>query len=161
MSSVLWIMRHGQAAPGHPDSQRALTEAGRQEVARMTAWLAETLDGALLARLQIAASPYVRAQQTATIVADHLGKSVETLNLITPDDPVEPVLDWLQANAMASPWLLISHMPLVGELTGRLVEGDPRSSFPMPTAAIAALEAEVWAAGCARLHAFRHPAELT
>ena len=99
MNSALWIMRHGQAAPGHPDSQRALTEAGRQEVARMAAWLAETLDEALLARLQIAASPYLRAQQTATIVADHLGKSVETLNSITPDDPVEPVLDWLQANA--------------------------------------------------------------
>lgn len=160
MSLALWIMRHGQAAPGHPDPQRPLTDVGRQEVARMSMWLAERLDEAQLARLQIAASPYRRAQQTATIVADRLGKPVQELALVTPDDPIEPVIDWLQAHALASPWLLVSHMPLVGGLTGRLVEGDPRHSLPMPTAAVAELEAEVWAAGCARLRAFRHPAEL-
>jgi phosphohistidine phosphatase len=161
VSLSLWIMRHGQAAPGHPDPQRPLTDTGRWEVARMATWLAETLDDAQLARLQIAASPYRRAQQTAAIVAEQLAKPVQELALITPDDPVEPVLDWLQAHAMASPWLLVSHMPLVGALTGRLVEGDSRSSLPMPTAAVAGLEAEVWAAGCAQLRVFRHPAELT
>ena len=161
MSLPLWIMRHGQAAPGHPDPQRALTEAGRREVARMAMWLAETLDEAQLARLQITASPYRRAQQTAAIVAEQLGKPVQELDLITPDDPVEPVIDWLQKHAMDSPWLLVSHMPLVGELTGRLVDGDARSNLPMPTAAIAGLESEVWAAGCAQLRVFRHPSELT
>lgn len=160
LSAGLWIMRHGEAAPGHPDPQRELTAHGRDEVARMADWLAATVESSQLAELRIAASPYRRAQQTADIVAERLGKSIETLGIITPNDPVEPVIDWLQDNAAATPWLLIGHMPLVGALTSRLVDGDPRGSRPMPTAAIAGLQAVVWAAGCARLVSFRHPGEL-
>ena len=127
----------------------------------MAQWLASMLDDAQQCSLYIAASPYLRARQTAEIVAAQLGRPAQELPLITPDDPIEPVLDWLQANAEVGPWLLVSHMPLVGALIGRLVDGDPRSSLPMPTAAIAGLEADVWAAGCAQLRVFRHPAELT
>ncbi len=125
----------------------------------MAEWLARSLTPSQAANLRIAASPYVRAQQTATLVAERLAKRIETLSLITPDDSVEAVIDWLQ---QADPvcWLLVSHMPLVGSLTGRLLERDPRSQLPMPTAAIVALEAEVWAAGCAELRTFRHPADF-
>ncbi|MBZ9560186.1 MULTISPECIES: phosphohistidine phosphatase SixA [unclassified Modicisalibacter] len=160
MTATIWIMRHGEAAPGRPDHLRELTEHGRDEARRMAGWLAGSLSEAQRRALRIVASPYRRAQQTAGIVAESLGKDVETLASITPDDPVAPVIDWLQVEAAATPTLLVSHMPLVGELTGRLVEGDRRSSLPMPTAAIAALEAEVWAAGCADLVAFRHPGDL-
>ncbi len=160
MNAPLWVMRHGEAGPGHPDPQRDLTDRGREEVSRMATWLAATLDSDVRAQLRIVASPYRRAQQTAQIVAARLDRPVETLALITPDDPLEPVIDWLQDNALQAPWLLVSHMPLVGALTGRLVEGDPRSSLPMPTAAVAVLEAEVWAAGCAQLTDFRHPADI-
>ncbi|SHF42485.1 phosphohistidine phosphatase, SixA [Modicisalibacter ilicicola DSM 19980] len=160
MTATLWIMRHGQAGQGHPDPRRELTGHGRAEVARMAEWLAESLDAAQRSRLHIVASPYTRAQQTAEIVAERLGGEVATLSLITPDDPVEPVIDWLQDGAHETPQLLVSHMPLVGALSARLIEGDPRSSLPMPTAAIAVLQAEVWAPGCARLSAFRHPADI-
>lgn len=164
MTQSLWIMRHGQAAIGRPDAQRELTAQGREEAALMADWLARSLSSSQAVDLRIAASPYLRAQQTATIVAERLGKRVETLALITPDDAVEAVIDWLQAEqaekAERTSWLLVSHMPLVGSLTGRLVEGDPRSQLPMPTAAIAALEADVWAAGCAELRTFRHPADV-
>lgn len=160
MSADLWIMRHGEAAPGSPDSQRELTAHGRDEVSRMADWLAATMESSQLAALRIAASPYRRAQQTADIVAERLGTPIETLAMITPNDPLEPVVDWLQDNAQQVPWLLVGHMPLVGALSARLVDGDPRGSLPMPTAAIAALQAEVWAAGCARLVSFRHPGEL-
>lgn len=162
MTSTVWIMRHGQAASGQPDDQRPLTEEGQREAARMGQWLFATLDEAQRRHLTIVTSPYLRARQTARIVADQLevDRPVEELPLITPDDPIEPVLDWLQAHVVDAPCLLVSHMPLVGSLTARLADGDPRSSLPMPTAAIAGLEAEVWAAGCARLTVFRHPAEL-
>jgi len=160
MSQSLWVMRHGQAAAGRPDEQRELTAQGREEVALMADWLARSLTPAQASELRIAASPYVRAQQTATIVAERLDKRVETLSSITPDDSVEAVLDWLQAEAKQTAWLLVSHMPLVGSLTGRLVERDPRSQLLMPTAAIAVLEADIWAAGCAELRGFRHPADF-
>lgn len=160
MSAALWIMRHGEAAPGSPDAQRELTAHGREEVARMADWLASTLDGSQHGELRVAVSPYRRARQTAEIVAERLDRPVEVLERFTPNDPLEPVVDWLQGNAASTPWLLIGHMPLVGALSACLVDGDPRASLPMPTAAIAALEADVWAAGCARLVAFRHPADL-
>ena len=158
--SMLCIMRHGQAVSGHPDAERDLTGHGRAEVARMAEWLVETLDAAHRIRLRIVASPYRRARQTAEIVAERLGGEFATLSLITPDEPVEPVIDWLQDEALEIPHLLVSHMPLVGALSARLVEGDPRGSLPMPTAAIALLQAEVWAAGCARMNAFRHPGDV-
>ncbi|SDM03714.1 phosphohistidine phosphatase, SixA [Modicisalibacter muralis] len=160
LNARLWIMRHGEAVPGHPDPQRELTAHGRDEVARVADWLAVTLEPSQQAALRIAASPYRRAGQTANIVAERLAKPVETLSLITPNDPIEPVIDWLQNEAQHVPWLLVGHMPLVGALTARLVDGDPRGSLAMPTAAIAALQAEVWAAGCAQLAYFRHPGEL-
>ncbi|WP_227368742.1 phosphohistidine phosphatase SixA [Halomonas sp. M20] len=155
----LWIMRHGEAAQGTPDSRRELTQRGRDEVSSMAKWLAASLDTSR-DRLRILASPYVRAQQTAAIVAEQLGTQVESLAMITPDDPVQPVIEWLQEDAQQGPLLLISHMPLVGRLSGRLVEGDLRSSLRMQTAAIAALQAEVWAAGCAELLDFRSPADI-
>lgn len=156
----LWIMRHGEAAQGHPDSRRELTPHGRAEVLRMAEWLAESLDAPRRTLLRIVASPYTRAQQTAVIVAEQLSTKVDTLATLTPDDPIEPIIDWLQEDAQQTPLMLVSHMPLVGTLSGRLIEGDPRSSQPMPTAAIAVLRAEVWAAGCAEMTDFRHPAEL-
>lgn len=159
MSASLFLMRHGEAGPGQPDSWRELTARGRKEAVRMAHWLASRLEAPEREALRIAASPYVRAQQTAAIVAEHLNAGVETLALITPDEPIDPVIDWLQGNSRQAPWLLVSHMPLVGALAARLVDGDPRSSLPMPTAGVAALEAEVWAAGCAQLKAFSHPAE--
>ncbi|WP_048308221.1 phosphohistidine phosphatase SixA [Halomonas sp. PR-M31] len=155
----LWIMRHGEAAPGHPDARRELTEQGHAEVMAMAKWLATTL-AASRDQLRIVASPYVRAQQTAAIVAEQLDTRADTLSMITPDDPIEPIIDWLQEKAQQTPLLLVSHMPLVGALSGRLVESDPRSSLRMPTAAIATLQADVWAAGCAELIDFRCPADL-
>ncbi|MFC3282983.1 phosphohistidine phosphatase SixA [Litchfieldella rifensis] len=162
MAERLWIMRHGEAGPGQPDPERQLTPHGKQEAARMATWLyASERFTSGRPPLRLAASPYRRARQTASIVAERLGIEVETLPLITPDAPIEPIIDWLQQHAMGAPWLLVSHMPLVGELTGRLVEGDMRARHGFPTAAIASLEADVWAAGCARLSDFHTPASIS
>ncbi|RXE48906.1 phosphohistidine phosphatase SixA [Chromohalobacter israelensis] len=159
--SILYIMRHGEAAPGTPDSERSLTEHGEQEARAMGAWLSEVLTDDVRHALRIVASPYRRAQQTARLVAAPLGLSVDTLPIITPDEPLEPVIDWLQQQVPETPCLLVSHMPLVGALVGRLVEGDVRASQPMPTASVAALEAEVWAAGCATLRQWQSPRDLS
>ena len=56
--------------------------------------------------------------------------------------------------------MLVSHMPLVGDLAGLLVEGAPAQGLGFPTAAIAELEADVWAAGCAQLKRFTQPSQL-
>ncbi|ERS89551.1 MULTISPECIES: phosphohistidine phosphatase SixA [unclassified Halomonas] len=157
MAERLWLMRHGEAAPGAPDPERALTDRGRLEVARMATWLAGQ-DGVGEARLL--ASPYRRARQSAAALAEALAREPETLSLITPDDPPGAVSDWLLEQPAGRPLILVSHMPLVGALTGLLVEGRADRGLGFPTAGVAELEAEVWAAGCARLARFVSPADL-
>ncbi|MCE9662659.1 phosphohistidine phosphatase SixA [Halomonas sp. M5N1S17] len=157
MSKRLLIMRHGEAGPGSVDAERTLTARGHAEAARMADWLQyQELDEA-----RILASPYVRARQTAEHVAASLEREVETLAIATPDDPPEAVSDWLLEQTDRGPLVLVSHMPLVGALTGLLVEGRSDRGLGFPTAAVAELEAEVWAAGCARLLRFMAPNDVT
>lgn len=147
MTGRLFIMRHGEAAPGHPDSERVLTARGHAEAERMAGWLESQSLGE--ARLHV--SPYRRALQTASPVARMLGVEPEVLPIITPDDSPTAVCDWLLANTGDAPMVLVSHMPLVGLLTELLTEGRAHHGLGFPTAAVAELESEVWAAGCARL----------
>ncbi|WP_304525954.1 phosphohistidine phosphatase SixA [Halomonas sp. I5-271120] len=159
MHETLWIMRHGQAAPGRPDAERSLTDEGHREGNFMAEWLAQRIADEGLATPRVLASPYRRAQQTATLMAERLGVEVETLPIITPDDPVGPILDWLIDTQEQSPGplLLVSHMPLVGVLTAQLTDGPRALGLGFPTAAIARLESDVFAAGCARLIGLEAP----
>ncbi|MCS2609981.1 phosphohistidine phosphatase SixA [Halomonas dongshanensis] len=155
----LLIMRHGEANPGYPDAARTLSAAGEGEVHKMAQWLR----GHIEHPVRLWASPYRRAQQTAGFLAEALGVSVETLSHITPDDAPEGVIDWLleEPSMQAEGYvILVSHMPLVGELTARLVEDASGRTLGFPTVAIAELDAEVWAAGCAQLKSFTEPSQL-
>lgn len=159
MPDVL-IMRHGEAAPGYPDHARRLTPRGEQEAEKIARWLAKRVADGEIPTPTIYASPYARAQQTAQRVCDALGTSLETLDFITPDDSPSAVSDWMLAQPEGAPMMLVSHMPLVGDLAGLLVEGSPALGVGFPTAAIAELEADVWAAGCAQLKRFTQPSQL-
>ncbi|MDR9438244.1 MAG: histidine phosphatase family protein [Halomonas sp.] len=152
-------MRHGEAASGRPDAERELTPCGEEEARCMGRWLA-TRDDLDLQRLRLLASPFVRAQQTAEWIAEPLGLTVEPLSIITPDDPSEAVVEWLLGEPDDRPLMLVSHMPLIAALVGLLVEGRGDRGPGFPTGAVAELDAEVWAAGCARLRGFTTPAEL-
>ena len=160
MNSVL-IMRHGEAAPGFPDHARPLTPRGEREADTMARWLASRVEQGELALPMLYASPYVRAQQTAQRISDALGAPLNTLSFITPEDPPSDVSEWLLTNRDDAPIMLVSHMPLVGDLAGLLVEGAPSQGVGFPTAAIAELEADVWAAGCAQLKRFTQPSQLS
>ncbi|MBR9903762.1 MAG: phosphohistidine phosphatase SixA [Gammaproteobacteria bacterium] len=154
------MMRHGEAAPGYPDQARRLTPHGELEAEKMARWLAERIAAGELPVPRVYASPYARAQQTAQTLCDALKTSLETLDFITPDDSPGAVSDWLLEQPEGAPIMLVSHMPLVGELAGLLVEGSPAQGVGFPTAAIAELEADVWAAGCAQLKRFTQPSQL-
>lgn len=159
MSEQLWIMRHAEAGGGFPDATRRLTPRGEGEARIMATWLAQTLEHSVRDSLRLLASPYQRAQQTADMIAEALNCEVETLPGITPDDSPAEVIEWLQQNT-GRPLLLVSHMPLVGDLTACLVDGVRSQGLGFATAAVATLETEVWAAGCARLLRFITPADL-
>ena len=156
----LLIMRHGEAAPGFPDHARLLTPRGQQEADSRARWLALRIEQGELPLPILYASPFVRAQQTAQRFSDALGTPLNTLDFITPDDSPAAVSDWLLSQPEGEATMLVSHMPLVGDLTGLLVEGVASQGVGFATAAIAELDADVWAAGCARLIRFTQPGEL-
>jgi phosphohistidine phosphatase len=66
---VIWLLRHGDAADGSPDSERPLTDKGRNQ-ARVAGEALKALGVELDACLT---SPKVRAADTATIACEALG----------------------------------------------------------------------------------------
>jgi phosphohistidine phosphatase len=66
---MIWLLRHGDAEDGSPDSERPLTEKGRGQ-ARAVGTALKALGVEIDACL---ASPKVRAAETARIVCEPLG----------------------------------------------------------------------------------------
>src|SRR5213596_848636 len=112
----LLVIRHGSAEDagrGVEDSRRALTDAGRKEMKEVSAGLAtivETLD-------VIAASPLVRAQQTAEIVAKRYDDlSVDTLDALSPGSDPAAIVEWLRHQSSAEVVAIVGHEPDLGSL---------------------------------------------
>ncbi|HEY0285485.1 MAG TPA: phosphohistidine phosphatase SixA [Pseudomonas sp.] len=149
----LWILRHGEAqSRAHSDAERELTTKGCEEVLSSTGYL-------LGQPLRwIIASPYVRAQQTAELVRQALGRDdpIITASWLTPDSDPRKVLDNLDLYA-GDDVLLVSHQPLVGTLIGLAIHGNMQQTQPMHTASLAELEGDFPLAAAMGLVSVRHP----
>jgi phosphohistidine phosphatase len=120
----LYFLRHGAAAPRAgwegDDSKRPLTDPGRAEVARMAGLLARSAP----ALDAVVTSPYLRASQTAEIVAQHLNLQ----DKVVSDERLEPGFDAARLGKLikqfpeAKALLLVGHEPdftmTIGEITG-------------------------------------------
>lgn len=120
----LYFLRHGAAASRADwegdDSLRPLTDQGREEVARMAGLLARSAP----ALDAIVTSPYLRASETADIVAQHL----DLQDKVVADDRLVPGFDagrlrkLLKKFPEAQALLLVGHEPdfttAIGALTG-------------------------------------------
>lgn len=150
----LWLLRHGQAGPyvRTGDHLRELTDRGRREVLHAAGHLlGESLDAILV-------SPYVRAQQTADLVHEALGRApaLITIDGITPDDDPREALRIL-AERREQSLLVVSHQPLLGALAGLLVHGHLQQPVAFNTATLAGLEGEMPLAGLMDLRVLHHP----
>lgn len=109
-----FLMRHCHPVPGaRDDAERGLTPAGRKQAEEMGAWLARQIG-----RVDtVITSPFARAVETAEIMADALGASIQRAPMVEPD--VKPSEAWAHIQAMAGYYadvLVVSHHPLVGHL---------------------------------------------
>lgn len=150
---TLFIMRHGEAhARASTDEARPLTERGKADVERV----AKTLSDELSEIDQLWVSPYLRARETAATVNGVLGRGIEPIvtELLTPDADWRTLCEQLQA-CEEEHLLLVSHMPLVGELIHFLTGAEP-GRYPMGTASIACLTMDVVAGGVAQQRWLRH-----
>lgn len=134
------------------DAARQLTPKGRRDVER----LGERLAGEGLDVQRIIASPYLRAQQTAGLLAAKLGGTdlLTTAPELQPDRSPGDAINLIHATALDTV-LIASHQPLVGRLLKLLVGKDDLP--PFAPACCAVVEADVLAAGCAELVSFMAP----
>lgn len=144
----IYVIRHAWAGhygdPDWPDdSQRPLTDAGRERFAAVVDALCQREFSPSL----IATSPYVRCRQTAQIVAERLAANggpnqieIAELDELTPGSDLKKVFRWTtKQNAESVAW--VGHAPDVGHLTAALL-GDKRLMIRFAKGACAALRVD-------------------
>jgi phosphohistidine phosphatase len=136
----LLIIRHGiaeEAAPGDDDSGRSLTSDGEKKMKSVAAGLqtiVETLD-------VIGASPLLRAQQTAKIVADAYGDlPIDTVDALSPGSEPSAIVDWLGQHASAKLVAIVGHEPHLGMLVTWFMTGAQNSRVELSKGGAALLE---------------------
>jgi phosphohistidine phosphatase len=123
----LYIVRHAIAVPrGTPgyedDSQRPLTDKGRRKMEKIVKGLRQfgiELD-------IILSSPYVRARDTAKILADEFNSKDQirfTDTLIPPGD-FQGLIDEIQEKYDVESLALVGHEPMLGHLISWLTSGN-------------------------------------
>jgi phosphohistidine phosphatase len=138
----IYILRHGIAQdgkPGHPDSERQLTDEGRD---RLRLVLRRAREGGAQPSL-ILTSPFVRAVQTAGVAAAELAYrgEVEKSNALTPDGSPYGVWDEIRARRSEPAILLAGHEPLLSAVVALLL-GAPAVRVEMKKAALVRVDVD-------------------
>ena len=123
----IYLIRHSNAVdPGTPgyedDSLRPLTEKGRDKMKK----IAETLKKIGVAPDLIVSSPYVRASQTASILAQVLKykEDVAYTETLAPMSEPEAVIREISEKFSVDELMLVGHEPNLSSLAGRLMVGN-------------------------------------
>lgn len=134
----VYILRHGKAddaGPGMGDADRRLSKKGREEIFAAGHWMAaQELRFDL-----IAASPLVRAQETATIIAECLGEKdcLVTWKVLAPGRNTDTVCRLIGKHPDVHAILLVGHEPLLSALISRIITGNENAAIAMPKGALA------------------------
>ena len=139
----LIIMRHAEAGPGMPDETRQLTAYGLSTLANAPLELRAELQQVT----QVFVSPYLRTRQTFERL--ETGLEFQTSPVLVPESNPEQVCALLQTLPEASTVFLVTHMPLVGWLSGYLQEGAGSYGSNFAPAQVEVLEMDYPAAGLA------------
>ena len=131
--------RDAFAASGRDDSERPLTESGRDKMRRVARGLRE-----LVPRIDLlASSPYVRAMQTAELVGEAYGiAEVRKVDALVPEAELPLFVSWVQRRSTAKVVAIVGHEPHLGELVTWLMSGLPESRVEMKKGGAALLEFE-------------------
>ena len=146
----LFILRHGDAENGFPDSQRPLSGYGRQQVISQAKQHSQRL-----ANIEsVITSPLIRACQTAEIVMSQTAIHCppQITDCLLPDAQVAAVEQLLEKNN-SQRILLVGHLPLLDRLINYFV-GD--SVARMATASLASLSMNHAYRGLATLNWIHH-----
>jgi len=121
----LYFFRHSKAVSRNVwdrnDSERPLTEDGREETARIAAFVARLglpIDA-------IMSSPYTRARETAHILAQHLNMPDRLVldERVAPGFDMKRLSDILKDHPDAGALVFVGHEPDFSNIVSRLVGG--------------------------------------
>lgn len=134
----VYILRHGKAedaVAGMADADRRLTKKGREDIAAAGRWMA-----AQGIRFDlIAASPLARAQETAEIIADCIGKRdvLVSWKVLAPGGNPDTVCRLLGKHTDNNAILLVGHEPLLSALVSRIITGGEDAAIAMTKGSLA------------------------
>ncbi len=162
----LYILRHAIAAErGLPeyedDSQRPLTSKGEKKMGK----IAEAMRALGLRFDLILSSPYLRAKQTAEIVARELDleKALKySDNLVPGADPAALISEIGEQHAGMDEILLVGHEPYLSSLISELIAGHSNVNIDLKKGGLCCLSVETLRYGqCAMLEWLLAPRQLT
>jgi phosphohistidine phosphatase len=161
----LYLLRHGLAVePGaadySKDSERPLTPKGERKLWK----IAEAMENLELSFDWVLTSPYVRARQTAQIVAEalELRKKLEMSENLTPAGSTKKLIETIQhREPLPEEVLLVGHEPFLSGLISLLVSGNNELLITMKKGCLCKLSAEALEHGrCASLEWLLTPKQL-
>jgi phosphohistidine phosphatase len=161
----IYLLRHGLAeerAPSGPgrDADRRLTPKGKRKVWRVAA----AMEALGLRFDAILSSPYVRARETAEIVAEafNLAGALSFVSALTPGGSHEMLVRALrELKPRPEAVLLVGHEPHLSEFASLLVSGSARGVLVLKKAGLCKLFTDSLTAGrCAVLEYLLTPKQL-
>jgi phosphohistidine phosphatase len=161
----LFILRHGLAvelgtAGCNKDSERPLTSEGERKLWR----IAKAMQALEISYDWILSSPYVRARQTAEIIAEALDlrKKLELSETLTPGGSARKLIDLLNHRTpRPEEVLLVGHEPSLSSLISLLVSGTTDASVEMKKGGLCKLATESLECGrCATLEWLLTPKQM-
>jgi phosphohistidine phosphatase len=159
----LYLMRHAiaaEAAENMEDSQRPLTDKGRKKLGK----IAHSLGKLNLTFDLILTSPYLRARQTAEVVADELNikeKLVVTSVNLAPPGLADQLVEEINTHEAVENLLIVGHAPCLSQLAGLLVAGDASLNINFKKGGLCKLSVGQLTYGrCATLEWLLTPAQL-
>jgi phosphohistidine phosphatase len=161
----LYLLRHGLAVElgTHgliKDSERPLTPKGERKLWR----IAEGMKALELTFELILSSPYVRARQTAEIIAEalHASKTIEFSETLTPGGSTKKLIELLNhLKPDLENVLLVGHEPHLSDFISLLVSGKPGFGVVMKKGGLCKLSVDSLRYGrCAALEWLLTPAQI-
>lgn len=160
----LYLLRHGIAAEpgatGFKDDERPLVPKGVQKLGKV----ARALGKLEISFDLILSSPYLRARQTAEIIAEKLDlkKRLEFADALMPGNAPGKLIALLEHFEPPPPEvLLVGHEPFLSDLISLLISGQTTSSVAMKKGGLCKLGVERLRPGrCATLEWLLTPKQM-
>ncbi len=161
----LYILRHGIAVePGSPgyenDAARPLTSEGERKLGQ----IAKAMERQELSFDRILFSPYLRAQQTAELVAEALGvrKKLEATDTLMPGGSAKKLVEYInRLQPRPDSVMLVGHEPYLSGLISLLVGGTVTFAVVLKKGGLCKLSLESLKHGrCAALEWLLSPKQM-